>query len=380
MPSDRDGNDGPWSSFSIHAGTPAQPVRVLISTTAGETWVVSKNDTQGGCLSGDPTNCSQSRGGLFNVNASTTWNDQGLFGLGDEINLPDYGGAFDVGDYGMDSLGVGLPGSGSVTVNNQVVAAIATKDFYLGNLGVTSRPTNFTQFDNPRTSFLSTLRNQSKIPSLTFGYSAGNQYRKPVSVNCSQICLGLYIIGLKKVLGSLTLGGYDASKFTPNNVSFQFAPDISRDLVVGLQSVHSNDAQTTNQQLLVSGGILAFVDATIPHIWLPNDTCKAFESAFGITYNDTVDRYLVNDTLHTQLQAQSASVSFILGNDINGGETVNITLPYAAFDLEIGYPTVNDSTRYFPLRRTTNETQYTLGRTFLQESLVQFWSHTRHFC
>ena len=167
--------------------------------------------------------------------------------------------------------------------------------------------------------------------------------------------------------GSLTLGGYDQSRFIPNDVSFQFADDVSRDLVVGLQSITYSDSSNTNSVLL-SQGILTFIDATVPHIWLPKTACAAFEKAFHLEYNSTVNRYLVNDTLHAQLLKQNASVSFLLGNDITGGSTVNITLPYAAFDLQLRPPIVNSSTGYFPLRRADNDTQYTLGRTLLQES------------
>ena len=181
MSYNRDGNDGPWSTFSIHVGTPPQPARVLVSTTVGETWVISKNATVGGCLARDPPNCPQSRGLLVNVNTSSTWQDQGIYALGVELNLPDYTNDFVNGNYGLESLGLGLPGSGGVTLDNQVVAAISTKDFYLGNLGVTARPTNFTTFDDPQTSFLSSLYERGHIPSLTFGYSAGNQYREPAT-------------------------------------------------------------------------------------------------------------------------------------------------------------------------------------------------------
>ena len=131
---------------------------------------------------------------------------------------------------------------------------------------------------------------------------------------------------------------------------------------MGLQSITYTDSKTTNSHLL-SEGILTFIDSTVPHIWLPQDACTLFEDAFHITYNDTVGRYLVNDTTHQQLLSQNASISFLLGNDISGGATVDITLPYAAFDLQ-----VNNSQNYFPLRRAANETQYTLGRTFLQEA------------
>ena len=174
-------------------------------------------------------------------------------------------------------------------------------------------------------------------------------------------------IGLKKVFGSLTLGGYDKSRFSPNDISFQFATDITRDLVVGLQSITYSDSKSKDK-ILQSEGILAFVDATVPHLWLPKETCTAFEKAFGLQYNSTVNRYLVNDTLHEQLQQQNASIAFTLGNEISGGASTKLVLPYNAFDLTVGPPTVNKTQNYFPLRRADNDTQYTLGRTFLQDA------------
>lgn len=92
------------------------------------------------------------------------------------MNLP-YTSNFDDGDYGFDTLGLGYSGSGGPTLDHQVVASIATKDFYLGNLGLTPRPVNFSTFDDPSPSFLTSLRNQSMIPSLSYGYNAGAQYR-----------------------------------------------------------------------------------------------------------------------------------------------------------------------------------------------------------
>lgn len=174
--------------------------------------------------------------------------------------------------------------------------------------------------------------------------------------------------GLKKVDATLTLGGYDSSKFTPNNVSLRFATDVSRDLVVGLQSIRFSDSITTNKELLPDSGILAFVDSTDPHIWLPLSACRAFESAFNLTYDQRTGLYLVNDSLHTKLLAQNASLTFIIGDKIKDGETTSIILPYLSFDLEASYEYLNETTRYFPLRRAANDSQYTLGRTFLQES------------
>lgn len=173
----RDGNDGPWPTFNIHVGTPPQVVRVLVSTALGETWVISANKTLGGCIGNDPSSCPQSRGGLYNLNDSSTWQDQGIYGLGLELNLEDYTQDYDNGNYGLDTLGIGAIRDGSNNMDNIVVAALSTKDFYLGYLGVTPHPTNFTEFNDPQTSYLSTLKQQKRIPSLSYAYSAGARYR-----------------------------------------------------------------------------------------------------------------------------------------------------------------------------------------------------------
>ena len=138
---------------------------------------MSANKTEGGCSESDPSTCAQTRGGLFNINASTTWRDQGIYGLGLEPNIQDYLDEYDTGDFGFDILGVGPAGDTKDDVDDQVVAALATKDYDVGFLGVTDYPTNFSEFDNPHPSYLSTLKAQSKIPSLSYAYSAGAQYR-----------------------------------------------------------------------------------------------------------------------------------------------------------------------------------------------------------
>ena len=93
------------------------------------------------------------------------------------MNIQDYLNDYDTGDFGYDSMGVGSAGDASGDVENQVIAALATNDYDVGLLGVNDNPTNFTAFDDPRPSYLSTLKKQSKIPSLSYAYSAGAQYR-----------------------------------------------------------------------------------------------------------------------------------------------------------------------------------------------------------
>ena len=302
-----------------------------------------------GCAVGDST-CENGRGLLFNPNSSSTWSQYGFYGLGAEQNL----GSTDSARYGNDTVGLGIQGSGGPSLPDQVIGAFSADDFYLGFFGVNPASINFTQQEEGKASYMTTLKNQNLIPSLSFGYTAGNQYR------------------LKQVLGSLTLGGVDTGRFTPNNLSIPFAPQESRSLLVGIQSIESVDQNGTTSNLLPGGGITAFVDSTEAQIWLPVQACQAFETAFGLTYNDTNGFYLVDDALHTQLEAQNASVTFMLGSTTSGGETVNITLPYASFDLLLTPPAANltSNTKYFPLRRADNDSQYTLGRTFLQEAYL----------
>jgi hypothetical protein len=78
----------------------------------------------------------------------------------------------------------------------------------------------------------------------------------------------------------------------------------------------------------------------------------------------------VNDTLHQQLLSKNPSVTLTINAAVSGGPGFNVTLPYAAFDLTAEYPLVSNSSLYFPLQRVANDTQYTLGRTFLQEAYL----------
>ena len=168
--SSRDGNDGPWSSFTLGFGTPTQNVRMLVSTTGYQPWVVLPQ----GCAAPDPSTCAASRGELFLTNASTTWHNEGLFALEAEQHL---GYTDDNGQFGLDTITLGLLGSGAPTETNQTVIGIANPNIYMGLLGVNPKSTNLTNFNDPQQSLMSTLKEKNVIPSLSYGYTAGAQYR-----------------------------------------------------------------------------------------------------------------------------------------------------------------------------------------------------------
>lgn len=148
-----------------------------------------------------------------------------------------------------------------------------------------------------------------------------------------------------------------------------FAGDDSRPLQVAIQSITGQSTLTGTTSLLPTP-VFANIDSTLPYLWLPQAACDNFQTAFGLIYDNTTDLYTVNDTIHTQLTNLNPSVTFRLGNTLFDGTTQNIQFPYAAFDLEASYPIYTNATKYFPIRRAANDTQYTLGRAFLQEAYI----------
>ncbi|MCJ1342633.1 hypothetical protein MMC31_000820 [Peltigera leucophlebia] len=195
------------------------------------------------------------------------------------------------GLYGFDTVQIGSPGKGNATVDHQVVAGIATPDFYLGSLGLHNRKVLF-QVDEFRACLMVSPLGRLNVREL----------RARV----------------------LTLGGYDAARFTPNDVGFQFSTNQLRQKLVWLQSIWYTDSNSGNLLSLPKGPILTLADSTVPHIWLPPETCKAFEKAFGLTYNRIANLYLINDTIHSALIKQNPSIIF---NNADPGPAINITLP-----------------------------------------------------
>ena len=335
----------------MQVGSPSQNFRLLPGTSAStgtSIWVVRPE----GCITTDPKNCGDLRGFLFNSNDSSTWSTGGLKnnGLYDltafEENILGYSGnAY----YGFDDITFGWQSDRLPKLSHQVIAGYVTKDFYLGSLGISPQPILFDNFNNAYPSLLTTLRNESLIPSFSWSYTAGAYYQEP------------------KVYGSLILGGYDTTRHVPNNVSITFGADSSRDLLVGIQQITSDTFNTP----LLSSGIYAFVDSLVSHIWLPLSACSVFEQAFNLTWNDTAELYLLTKDEHAKLTTLNPNITIRLGPDAAGGnKSVDILMPYGAFDLIASSPLVESPTHYFPIKRAQNETQYTLGRVFLQQAYI----------
>lgn len=171
------GNDGTWSSFIVRIGTPAQDFQVFPSTAGQETIIPLPE----GCTSASPSDCGSSRGVLpafgvqgtgFLTNESSTWDLIGLY----TSNLEDTLGYSVNAQYGFDTVGLQVENSGGLNVNKSIVAGVAETDFYIGVLGLGPKPSNFSTFSDPQRSFMKTLNATKRIPSLSYGYTAGAYY------------------------------------------------------------------------------------------------------------------------------------------------------------------------------------------------------------
>jgi hypothetical protein len=170
----------------------------------------------------------------------------------------------------------------------------------------------------------------------------------------------------------MVFGGYDKSRLTDQGTSISMPNQQNNSLVVGVQSILYRPSQNVeaNTFSFTTGGFSAIIDSTLPHLVLPNDICDKFAQRFGLQLDRTTGLYTVNASAHDFNLQQNATVSFKIGSGPdNSPKFTTITLPYAAFDLQAGFPIYENATSYFPLRKSGTGSSV-LGRTFLQEAYI----------
>lgn len=187
---------------------------------------------------------------------------------------------------------------------------------------------------------------------------------------------------------SLTLGGIDLNRFIPNDISFDMATGFQPVVSITAISVSSDPLFTASNipnwtgeplSLLESSQAeLYTIDSSTPFLWLPEKVCDAFALALNLTYNDTLQLYLYGDGADPSTLADWNMIfTFTIADLPGSSKTVDIILPYDAFNHQLSFPfpalnaTFNSPpVNYFPLRKASNKTQYTIGRVFLQEAYL----------
>ncbi|KAI7248283.1 acid protease [Hortaea werneckii] len=351
------GNDGRWNTFQISIGVPEQDFYILPSTATQEFWLP---DAQGCAVHSpsDPGYCGYLRGAIgnhgenssgFASNGSITWDLIGIYTLDDQEEKLGYGGN---GKFGYDTVswnGASKP----VVLQNQVVGSLPGLEYWLGVIGVGPKPVNFTSFNEPMPSILSQMVDNKTIPSLSWAYTAGASYRN-------------------ESLASLTLGGYDDARSGTSRISLDMNPDTSRPLQVVVKNIIAENTLGGTGVSLLPEATYHFVDSTVPHLWLPDNAIALFVESFGLTFDNDTDLFLINDTMRDRMRELEPTVTFILGGSIidDTETTLNLELPFAAFDLQASFPFYQNATNYFPIRRAGNDSQYTFGRMLFQELYV----------
>ncbi|KAJ5008725.1 hypothetical protein K4K57_010026 [Colletotrichum sp. SAR 10_99] len=345
------GVDGNWSTVKFQVGTPRQSVNVLVSTSLSEFWVVGA----GGCLAKEPL-CNSARGNVFTVTDSKSWDPLGGWQLG--LDYLGYGGN---GDYGLDTLSTTTLAGDAISMDNIITASINSTDYYLGflGLGITKGSFGNEIAESPLTQAVKTY---GWIPSYSYGYTAGAYYKGTSGTPCS-----------------VTLGGYDSSRFVPHNTEFSLDPSdgLPHALVRGIEvTVGEGKAVPggwdSRTQILsnMTTSFSAMIDSSTPYLWLPDAICDQFAAAFNLTYNNTFNLYTVTNEHHDNTDD--------FGHPLTVPGVVNITITAAAFAQVLRYPFMDEAIKYgdpavpyFPLRRASNFTNtLIIGRSFLQEAYL----------
>jgi hypothetical protein len=191
------------------------------------------------------------------------------------------------------------------------------------------------------------------------------------------------ILGLgRRTFPSLTLGGYDYNRFVPNNVKFKYNGDLESPYLVDISYIHLNGtvngtvrevdiypSKMESKDSAFPGPTTASIDSNLPYMHLPQAVCNEIAWAYKLSYNESMNRYIIPDDVDQALSKNGATLTISLTSLTDTTQTVNITIPYPSLNLYNGYPFGNGQ-RYFPMRPAVYPGKYSLGRAFLQEAYM----------
>lgn len=358
--------------MTARIGNPPQAVFLLADTSTSLTTVAESQWCSNTTISG--YSCDD-RGRAFDKTKSTTWRSVGLYTLQIRPELAkdrDIFGVTDLGygDYGRDAIKF-KEGDREIQFDDQLVATVNDSTLLLGSLGLGIEVRSFSN-EEAFEGLLTTLYDTAVIPSRSYGYTAGNYHRELVLSGCWEMTSP--VVGTTKTPVDLVLGGHNTGQYQPSDLSFKL--DTNNNPVATLETVSVSATGNPpwgagSQDLLITPANVR-IDSSTPYLWLPEEACRRFEQNLGLTWNSTSNLYLLDNITHDKLKSLNLSFKFAIAAAPGDEKIVEITVPYASFDLEIGWPFVNQSgtQRYFPLKRASTDEQLTLGRAFLQDAYL----------
>jgi hypothetical protein len=160
-------------------------------------------------------------------------------------------------------------------------------------------------------------------------------------------------------------------------------PSENNTLIVGVQSIaympDPNVDASTVSFTANSSLFYATIDSTLPFWYLPDSICDRFKDTFRLKYDDDKNLYTVDESAHNWNVRQNPTIQIKLGQT-NGNtvDAISFAVRYNAFDLQGSAPLFNETTRYFPLRKSSRGL-YVLGRSFLQETYIVVDYERRNF-
>jgi hypothetical protein len=363
------GSDGPWHAVNIYMGGNHTEIAMF----PGGSWTsyvllntLCDNTTE------IPSYCYGDRAGLYNPDASHTWNGGSIF-LSPNHAWTDFQWGYTnaaplkVDAYrALESIDVG----GQVTSDSNLIAIEQGYRNYPGGnlfplevgilaLGAPDINQTFSTDSGPPlngTFVTSSLYEQGVTPSYSYGMHIGSPNFK--------------------IPGSLYLGGYDKNRLlgdiSTQPINSGELPiemlDISLGVVDGGSiwgSSSITDLMAKSNTSLQSGTNVA-IDATNPYIYMPQSTCDAITAYLPVTYQTDLGLYLWdtdNETYAKVITSPSYLAFTFAMNDINT-ENITIKVPFALLNLTLSPPFVEVDTPYLPLMPTSGSP--VLGRAFLQ--------------
>jgi hypothetical protein len=273
--------------------------------------------------------------------------------------------------FGYDTVGLDTDSFGTSGMTNQSVAGIMGYD--LGSFGLSPESLNFSDVTNSSLTFFGTLQANTRISSRTWSFTQGTYKGKWSFLAFIKTLLLTRVenSSIPNFAPSLIFGGYDEARINKSTtITVAMDLDTQRALSVKASSISIiyDDGPTFNVPAIGAEPFHALIDSSVPYMLLPIDICKIIERILGLHWDSASGMYPISQNDYDRLKTSNGTVLMNVGGSY---PSTTVYMPIESLILHAGMPLVANSTRFLAIKQATgNETQYTLGRAFLQNAYI----------